>query len=43
MNRILDGADNALYLPVAFTVASRRFLMDESEHLAQSCEAPLEL
>ena len=42
-NRILDRADDALYLPVALAVASRWFLVDDSEHLAQSCKAPLEL
>ena len=42
-NRILDSADDVLYLPVALAVASRRLLMDDSEHLAQSCKAPLEL
>ena len=42
-NRILNSADDALYLPVALAVASRRFLVDDSEHLAQSCKAPLEL
>ena len=42
-NRILNSANNALYLPIAFAVASRWLLVDDSEHLAQSCKAPLEL
>ena len=42
-NRILNSADDALYLTIALAVASRRLLMDDSEHLAQSCKAPLEL
>ena len=42
-NCILNSANDALYLTVALGVASRRFLMDDSEHLAQSCKAPLEL
>ena len=42
-NRILNSANDAFYLPVALTVASRWLLMDDSEHLAQSCKAPLEL
>ena len=42
-NHILNSADDALYLPVARAVASRRFLVDNSEHLAQLCKAPLEL
>ena len=33
-NRILNSADDALYLTIALAVASRRLLMDDSEHLA---------
>ena len=38
---VLNGADNALYLSIAFTVANRRFLVYDSEHFAQTHKAPL--
>ena len=42
-DRVLNGANNTLYLTVALAVASRRFLVDDSQHLAQAREAPLKL
>ena len=41
-DRILNHADDAFYLPIAPAIASRRLLVDGSEHFAQMRKAPLE-
>ena len=39
-NCILNSANDVLYLTVALAVASRQFLVDDSEHFAKMCKAP---
>ena len=40
-DRVLNGADDAFYLPIALAVASHRFLVYNSEYFAQMRKAPL--
>ena len=43
VDRVLDSANDAFYLPIALAVTSHWCLMHDAKHFAQACKTPLEL